>query len=84
MISEAIFLSLMLVIGFVLMYKKFPRWLKRLISKHYIITDAILCWSTFSILGYAMVGIMTAAIVSLLVSLWLIRANSLDITGRKG
>jgi len=71
LIVTAFVLAVLLTIGFAILYAKLPKPVKNFIRRRYIIADIILCWSIFAMLGFAMIGIMTAAMVSIFVSGWL-------------
>ncbi len=71
MLTTALVLSILITWGFGILYVKLPKPIKKFLAKRYILLDIFLAWVTFSILGFAMIGIVTAAIVSLFVSGWL-------------
>lgn len=75
MIGNAFVMAIFIAIGFGILFAKLPNWIKRFLSKRYILLDVFLCWAVFSALGFAMVGMMTAAMVSVFVSGWLYYRN---------
>ena len=71
MIGTAAVMAIFISVGFGILFSKLPRWIKNFLSRRYILLDIVLCWAVFSALGFAMVGMMTAAMVSVIVSGWL-------------
>jgi hypothetical protein len=75
MIITALVLAGFITAGFAILYAKLPKPIKKFLARRYILLDIILCWAVFSALGFAIIGVMTAAMVSLFVSGWLYFAN---------
>ena len=76
MIMTAFILAVFITVGFGILFAKLPNWIKKFLSKRYILLDIFLCWAVFSSLGFAVVGVMCAAMVSVFVSGWLYVVNN--------
>jgi hypothetical protein len=72
MITTAFVMAVLVTAGFVVLFYKLPVWLRRILSRRYIILDIILCILIFWTLGFALIGIMAAGFISLFVSAYLL------------
>ncbi len=72
MITMALVVAGVTLAGFMILFYKLPVWLRRFLSKRYIILDILLCMLAFWVLSFTLVGIMAAAFISLAVSAYLL------------
>ena len=72
MITTAFVMAVLTTGAFFILFYKLPVWLRRALSKRYILLDIILCTLVFSWLGFALIGILAAAFISLFVSAYLL------------
>ena len=71
MITTALFLAVLVTVGFAILFYKLPNGLRKFLAGNYILLDIFLCWVVFTAFGFAMVGIMAAGFIALFVSIYL-------------
>jgi len=71
MITTAFVMAVLTTAGFLILFYKLPVWLRKFLSKRYLLLDIILCALVFGSLGFALIGIMAAGFISLFVSIYL-------------
>lgn len=76
MLSTAVALSVITVSGFVVVYQKMPRQIRRFLEKHSLMTDAMCLIGTYYFLGGTITALIAAGLVSLAVSGLLEIANN--------
>jgi NADH:ubiquinone oxidoreductase subunit 5 (subunit L)/multisubunit Na+/H+ antiporter MnhA subunit len=72
MIWTAFVVAMLVLAGFVIIFYKLPAGLRRFLSKRYILTDILLCALAFWALSFTLIGIIAAAFISVIVSLYLL------------
>ena len=76
MLINSILLAVTTAIGFFIIFTKFPKWLKKFILKHSLLTDFIACMLTYVLLGGTLIALFAAAWMGILVSIILAIANN--------
>lgn len=66
MLYDALVLSILSTIGFVMTYKKLPRKMRRFLAKHGVFTDVL----TFVITYFTLGGSLTALTAGAMVAIW--------------
>ena len=72
MITTAFTMAILMVAAFMILFYKLPLWLRRFLSKRYILLDILLCAMVFWALGFALIGLMAAGFISIFVSAYLL------------
>lgn len=68
MLSTAVALSVITVGGFIAVYSKMPRPVRRFLEKHSLLTDVICLIGTYYFLGGTITALIAAGLVGLMVS----------------
>ena len=68
MITSAISLAVLSTAGFVVVYKKLPRKIRRWISRHGLLADISALFLTYMLLGGTLTALMASALVGLFTS----------------
>lgn len=68
MIANAIALSILTLIGFLIVFSKLPQWVRDFMVKHTLLTDGVAMTVTYLALGGSVTGMMSAALVGIMVS----------------
>ncbi len=76
MISNAVALAILTTIGCVIVFKKLPRRIRRIITKYSLLTDLLTLIGTYLILGGTLTALFAAAICGIFVSGLLYIANN--------
>jgi hypothetical protein len=71
LILNGFILASVTVTGFYVIWKKFPRKIRKFLEKHSLMTDLIACLLTYSFLGGTLTALFASAIVGLMVSMLL-------------
>jgi hypothetical protein len=72
MIMTAFIMALLILAAFMILFYKLPPWLRKFLSKRYILLDILLCAMVFWTLGFALIGLMSAGFISVFVSAYLL------------
>ena len=78
MLINGLTLAVLTTTGFVIVYKKLPRKIRKLIEKHSLITDAVALLLTYILFGGTLTALVAAAMVGVFVSILLHIANNPD------
>lgn len=78
MLSTAVALAALTVTGFVIVYNKLPRRLRKFIEKHSLITDLLCLIGIYFLLGGTLTALFAASICGLIISGLLHVANHPD------
>lgn len=68
MFTTALVLAIVVLTGFIILFKKLPPWLQNFLSKRYLLLDILVAFVAFWALGYAMIGMLAAGFICLFVS----------------
>lgn len=68
MITNAIWLSLLTFVGFIVVFNKSPRMIRSFIWKHTLLADITAMAITYVVLGGSVTGMMSAALIGIFVS----------------
>ena len=76
MIQQALTLAVLSTVGFMMIYQKLPRKVRRFLEKHSLMTDAIALLLTYAFLGGTLTALMAGSMVGILTSVLLEIANN--------
>lgn len=71
MVTTGLSLAILTGAGFLLLYQKLPRKIKRFMQKHVLLTDAVACLLTYLLFGTTLVALFAAAWLGVIVSILL-------------
>ena len=78
MISDAVTLAILTTFGFMMVYKKLPRKIRKFLEKHATLTDVIALLLTYTFLGGTLTALTAGALVGIFTSCLLYVANNPD------
>lgn len=81
MIFNAFALAIVTFIGMALLYRKLPGWIKKMLLKGDILTDALAAGVTYMFLGGTATALIAAGLVGIAVSVSLTFAGRIDKLG---
>ena len=76
MFVTGLLLASLTTAGFLFIYFKLPRWLRKFMEKHALLTDFLACLLTYMLLGGTLTALFAAAIMGILVSILLAFAKN--------
>jgi hypothetical protein len=78
MFIDALLLASLTTAGFMFVYKKLPRGVRKFLEKHALLTDAVALLLTYGLLGGTLTALMAGALVGIFTSIMLYIAEHPD------
>jgi len=78
MLLDALVLASLTTAGFMLVYRKLPRGVRKFLEKHSLLTDAVALLLTYALLGGTLTALVAGALVGIFTSIMLYIAEHPD------